>query len=102
RSMRAIHIGALTHEPGPTPEAAEGEPAVPAVPAATAEDTQRRLEQAVSRIRREVGRTLSGARTANPIEAVYVCGWELPDLIGTKVLDIPVYELDVFEADGGQ
>lgn len=102
RSMRAIHIGALTHEPGPAPEAAEGEPEVPATPASTPEDMQRRLEQAVSRIRREVGRTLSGARTANPIEAVYVCGWELPDLIGSKVLDIPIYELDVFEADGGQ
>jgi Tfp pilus assembly PilM family ATPase len=101
RSMRAIHIGALTHEPGPAAEAPEGTAAVVAAPTSP-EDLQRRLEQAVSRIRRELGRTLSGARTANPISAVYVCGWELPDLVGTKILDIPVYELDVFEEDGGQ
>ena len=102
RSMRAIHIGALTHEPGPSAEpAVEGAAAVVATPTSP-EDLQRRLEQAVSRIRRELGRTLSGARTANPIDAVYVCGWELPDLVGTQILDIPVYELDVFEQDGGQ
>ena len=45
---------------------------------------------------------MSGARTTNPLQAIYVCGWEVPDLIGTQVLDIPVYELDVFEKDGGQ
>ena len=101
RSMRAIHIGALTHEPGPAAEPVEGAAAVVATPSSP-EDLQRRLEQAVSRIRRELGRTLSGARTANPISAVYVCGWELPDLVGTKILEIPVYELDVFEEDGGQ
>ena len=61
----------------------------------------RRLEQAVARIRRELGRTLSGARTAHPIKAVYVCGWEVPNLIGTQVLDIPVYELDAFVEDSG-
>jgi hypothetical protein len=101
RSMRAIHIGALTHEPGPAAEPVEGAAAVVATPSSP-EDLQRRLEPAISRIRRELGRTLSGARTANPISAVYVCGWELPDLVGTKILEIPVYELDVFEEDGGQ
>lgn len=102
RSMRAIHIGALTHEPNAAPADAEGVPLEPLTAEASAEDAQRRLEQAVSRIRRELGRTLSGARTANPIEAVYVCGWELPDLVGSTLLDIPVYELDVFEEDSGQ
>jgi Tfp pilus assembly PilM family ATPase len=101
RSIRAIHIGALTHEPAASAAEAEGE-SPPPPPEASAEDTQRRLEQALSRIRRELGRTLSGARTANSISAVYVCGWELPDLIGTTIHDVPVYELDVFEEDTGQ
>jgi Tfp pilus assembly PilM family ATPase len=101
RSMRAVHIGALTHDPGVA--AVEGDPSeAPAVPAATPEESQRRLEQVVSRIRRELGRTLSAARTAHPIDAIYVCGWELPELVGTQIQDVPVYELDVFEADSGQ
>jgi hypothetical protein len=116
RSMRAIHIGALSHEPGkppPAPAAEEGdgegdgegevgetEPQEPLEE--DSEERQRLLELAVSRIRRELGRTVSGARTANPLAAIYVCGWELPDLVGTEVLDIPVYELDVFEEDSGQ
>jgi len=107
RSMRAIHIGALSHEPGKPPQeggapAEEGAEA-PAEPLeADPEERQRLLELAVSRIRRELGRTVSGARTASPIAAVYVCGWELPELVGTQVLDVPIYELDAFEEDSGQ
>jgi len=112
RSMRAIHLGALSHdvvgaeaeavepEPGATPESAPPGPPI-AVPT-TPEELQRLLAHAVSRIRRELGRTVSGARTSHPIDAIYVCGIELPDLIGTQVLDLPIYELDVFEADSGQ
>lgn len=114
KSMRAIHIGALTHDPGPvlaapgsptelgdllTPGA---EPPAPVELPVDEEELQRRLEQAVSRIRRELARTLSAARTEHPLEAIYVCGWELPDLVETTVHDVPVYELDVFEADSGQ
>lgn len=114
RSMRAIHLGALSHDTG-TPETetapaegveapAEGAAPKPAsnVGAHSPEELQRLLEHAVSRIRRELGRTVSGARTDNPIEAIYVCGIELPDLIGGTVLDLPIYELDVFEVDSGQ
>ncbi len=92
-AMRAIHIGALSHEPGKAEDAA---------PPSSPEERRRLLEQAVSRIRRELGRTVSGARTAHPIEAIYVCGWEMPELVGTQVMDVPVYELDVFEKDSGQ
>ncbi len=116
RSMRAIHIGALSHDPvaaeaepaapDAAPEAGTEASAAPSTPAiatpTTPEELQRLLEHAVSRIRRELGRTISGARTTHPIDAVYVCGIELPNLIGTKVLDLPIYELDVFEADSGQ
>lgn len=108
RSMRAIHIGALSHEPEQpaVEEVAEtepgGKPAPPPDPGMPAEELQRRLEHAVSRIRRELGRTVSGARTAHPLDAIYVCGIELPELVGTTVLDVPVYELDAFEADSGR
>lgn len=118
RSMRAIHIGALSHEPGKPSPGAEPDAPAAAMPeeAEAAEDSEaddlplvivdeeelkRMQEQAVRRIRRELGRTMSGARTANPIDAVYVCGWELPGLVGEPVLDVPVYELDVFEEDSG-
>lgn len=109
REMRAIHIGALSHEYPAAPaegeaapeggEAANGEPA-----AAVADpvELQRRLEQAIKRIRRELGRTVSAARTVHPIGAVYVCGLELPGLAGSKIQDAEVKVLDVFEADGGQ
>jgi hypothetical protein len=38
----------------------------------------------------------------HPIDAVYVCGLELPGLAGTRILDADVRILDVFEKDGGQ
>jgi Tfp pilus assembly PilM family ATPase len=108
KSIRAIHIGALSHDPAeaegaPSGEADDGqEPPEPPSPEIEAEERERRLEQVVSRIRRELGRTLSAARIENPVEAIYVCGWEVPNLIGTTLDEVPVYELDVFEADSGQ
>lgn len=112
RSMRALHMGALSEQTSaePAAPAAEGEaPAAPAEPAVASaplpedpDTMQRRLSNAAARIRRELGRALSGARTVNPIDAIYVSGIELPDLIGSQIQDVPVYVLDVFEEDGGQ
>ncbi|MBM3986402.1 MAG: hypothetical protein FJ294_00400 [Planctomycetes bacterium] len=107
RQMRAIHIGALTHEPvaapsGDAPPAEDSTEPAPPPPPADPIEAQRRQEQAVSRIRRELGRTLSGARTAHPLKAVYICGWEVPNLVGTQVLDTPVYELDAFVEESGK
>jgi Tfp pilus assembly PilM family ATPase len=114
REMRAIHIGALTWELA-TPVAAEedlaeGEPAektekaapVPVLetPADPAE-RQRRIEQAQKRIRRELGRTVSAARTAHPLQTIHVCGWNVPELVGSSILDVPVKLLECFEADSG-
>jgi Tfp pilus assembly PilM family ATPase len=111
REMRAIHIGALTWELA-TPVAAEEEPAegekpdkaagppvieTPADPAERA----RRIEQAQKRIRRELGRTISAARTAHPLQTIHVCGWEVPELVGSSILDVPVKRLECFEADSG-
>src|SRR6185436_16065628 len=102
RELRAIHLGALSHETaGPAAEveapAAEGETApAPPTTAIDAAERERRLDQAIRRIRRELGRTISAARTLFPIEAVYVCGFDLPGLEGTPILDVPVHRLDVF------
>jgi len=107
REMRVIHIGALTHDvPGaedsePAEEGAEPRALAPK-PEVDPIEAARRIDQATKRIRRELGRTLSGARTAHAIESIYVCGMELPGLVGSSVLDVPVYILDCFEEDGGQ
>lgn len=114
REMRVIHIGALSHEAtmAAEPPAAdeEGEESTEdsqepvAEPESTVDsfEVARRLEQTVKRIRRELGVTLSGARTIHPCDAIYVCGLELPGLIGSSVLDVPIYVLDCFDEDGGQ
>ncbi len=116
REMRVIHIGALTHEVLPSPEATaseeeggeasdeeqEAEESSAPNPEVDPIEASRRVDQAIKRIRRELGRTLSGARTLQEIEAIYVCGMELPGLVGSTVLDVPVYILDCFEEDSGQ
>jgi Tfp pilus assembly PilM family ATPase len=109
REMRAIHIGALTHDLPAV--AVEAEPAVDTVPPAEPlavlntpsdpDEAQRRTEQAIKRIRREVGRTVSASRTVHPIDSIYVCGFDLPGLQGSTILDVPIKVLDVFEKDGG-
>lgn len=106
REMRAIRIGAMAiepqaaaeGEPAPEPEAPPADPLEPRDP----EEAARRLEQAIKRIRRELGRTVSAARTLHPIDAVYVCGFELPGLVGSKIQDADVHALDVFQKDSGQ
>ena len=107
REMRAIHLGALSHELAP-PGGIEAE-AAPEAPAAEAQaagstndpaDVERRLDQVVRRVRRELGRTVSAARTLHPIEAIYVCGVEVPGLAEGQVLDVPIRPLDVFQAVG--
>lgn len=114
REFRVIHIGAMSHLAGELAaagateateeEEGEGAPAEgdAQVDALDPIEMSRRVDQAIKRIRREIGRTISAARTAQPIEAVYACGMELPGLIGSSVLDVPVYVLDCFEEDSGQ
>src|SRR5258706_9628068 len=99
REMRAIHIGALTSELS-SPVAAEGEqaegaeaekPAPPTVVEAPgdAAERQRRIEQAPKRTRRELGRTISAARTAHALAPIHVCGWDGPALVGSTSLQEP-------------
>ena len=112
REMRAIHIGALSHElPVTSPLAeiaeavapAEGDDTLPGlVETADPAESQRRLDQAIKRIRRELGRTVSATRTVHPIDSIYVCGFDIPGLVGSSILDVPIRVLDVFQEDGGQ
>jgi Tfp pilus assembly PilM family ATPase len=62
-------------------------------------EVERRLRQTVQRIRRELGRTVSGAQTTNDIEAIYICGQELPDLVRDELFDTPVRSLEVLTDD---
>jgi len=110
REMRAIHIGALSHEivqapekePEETGDKAEKKDKPEAPPSGTwldappdPDELQRRLEQTIKRIRRELGRTISATRTAHPIEAILVCGSDLPGLVGSSILDVPVKRLEL-------
>lgn len=105
--MRAIHIGAMTSEQSarkrPLEEESDDEDsAEETLTVADPLEIQRRLDQAVKRIRREIGRSVSAARTRNDIDSIFICGMELPGLVGNPILDVPVYLLDVFEEDSGQ
>lgn len=109
REMRAIHIGALSHEivQAPAAETEEGEKKeegkdAPAPATGTwldappdPDELQRRLEQTIKRIRRELGRTISATRTAHPIQAIYVCGLDVPGLVDSQILDLPVRRLEL-------
>ncbi len=110
REMRVIHIGALTHDVAQhgaaedlDVEDEEVEETLDFIPEELdPAERARRIDQAIKRIRRELGRTISAARTLHPIDAIYVCGMELPGLIGSDVQDVPIYLLDCFDEDGGQ
>ena len=109
REIRAIHLGAHSHELTPV-TVPEGEAA--ATPEGTATeapapggapdpaDVERRLDQVVRRVRRELGRTVSAARTVHPIDAIFVCGLEVPGLAEGQVLDVPIRPLEVFPGVG--
>jgi len=87
--LRAIRAGAA--QPRAADEG-EGEGSEPAGETPAASELERPAAS-VSRIRRELVRTLSGARTTNPIQSVYVCGRELPGLTGETLVDVPVEPL---------
>lgn len=117
REFRVIHIGAMTHLMRELDEVEGAEDAetevtfdadgneVPVEGGATPMtdiDMQRKVDQAVKRIKREIGRTISAARTPQDIEAIYVSGTEMPGLVGSEILGVPVYVLDCFDGDSGQ
>jgi hypothetical protein len=50
-------------------------------------------DQVLARMRREIARSISGARTLHPLERVLVAGYDMPGLIGSEIMDVPVEEL---------
>jgi hypothetical protein len=108
--MRVVHSGALGPESpeGTEGESAEGESAegesaegeAPQDESEVAREQGRASLEALRRIRRELGRSISAARTRNDIEVVYVCGLNLPGLVGESVMDIPVEEMSAFGPEG--
>ncbi len=100
REMRIIQTGALSYTPhGTPPSEDDSEDSEPTGP--------QRIERAgevVERLRRELARTVSAARTINELSAIHVCGYELPGLNMKAVLGLPVqfmdgYEVTEFEGD---
>ena len=114
RDMRAIPIGVLSHEIVQHVDREGDEGAdkaekkeeggektgtwLDAPP--DADELQRRLEQTIKRLRRELGRTVSATRTAHPIQTVLVSGMEVAGLVGSEILDVPVQRLEV-PVEGG-
>ncbi|MBK7878506.1 MAG: pilus assembly protein PilM [Planctomycetes bacterium] len=115
RDMRAIPIGILSHEVVHVDregeegaEKSEKKDEGDAAPATgtwldappDADELQRRLEQTIKRLRRELGRTVSATRTAHPISSILVCGMDVPGLVGSQILDVPVQHLEI-AVEGG-
>jgi Tfp pilus assembly PilM family ATPase len=103
QSMRAIRAGALplaaeaTGETVPVAPPEEGGDVELGLAPPESEDEPtrtRRLEQTAQRIVRELGRTLSAARTEHPIEAIYLSGYDLPGLWEERFFDVPTRVLE--------
>lgn len=110
RDMRAIPIGVLSHEivQHVDREGEEGGEKTEKKEEASGDATgtwldsppdpdevQRRLDQTIKRLRRELGRTVSATRTAHPIQAILVSGMEVGGLVDSQILDVPVKRLEV-------
>ena len=98
--MRVVHLGAFGADVprGSEEDSPEGEVGQDDAELDSQQDTI--SHEALRRIRRELGRSISAARTRNDIGAVYVCGQNLPGLVGESVMDIPVEELSAFGPEG--
>lgn len=98
-ALRAIRAGVYPQKIAPKdptadePLAADGD-AEPAAETGGMLDEQR-MEESARRIRRELTRTISGARLANEIGAVYLCGHALPGLAGETLDGIAIQPLEV-------
>lgn len=109
REMRTIQIGAYTgaHSahaaPAGTEDEGEGEAdedaELESEPPPSPEIEARRLSEIVGRIRRELARTVSAARTANELSGVYTCGFDLPGLCEDELLGVPVQPFGAFELE---
>ena len=53
-------------------------------------DSAAERDQVLVRMRREIARSISGARTLQPLERVLVAGYDMPGLIGSDIMEVPV------------
>ena len=105
RELRSIKQGAMTHIAPAAPVEEEGA----AAPDAEAEllekedafdepadegDVEAARAQVLARMQRELARSISGARTLQPLERVIVAGYDMPGLIGSEILDVPVVSIE--------
>jgi Type IV pilus assembly protein PilM len=124
REMRVIQVGALTYtshgtvpppaadgqEPDPDAESEEGaelEEDIEAAPEASSyssfgSQNIERADEVIARLRRELARTVSAARTANELEAVYICGYELEGMVGSEILGVPVQSFEAYQVDASE
>ncbi len=97
--VRAIRAGALPPRAKPAAEPApEGEAPDEPAEAAGGDDPAsalQRAEESAARVKREIGRTLSGVQTTNEIGAIYLCGHPLPGLAQATLFDLPVSQLQI-------
>lgn len=107
REMRVIQAGALSYTPNGVPptdtdegeESEEGEDGEAAADdwddyATDGPPEFQRVGEIVQRIRREIARTLSAARTVNELSGVYITGFVLPGLADEDILGVPVMLLE--------
>ena len=101
RELRSIKQGALTHLPKEAAQLVdEDEAEAEEQPLEIEEeasdetvDVEGQRLQVLARLRRELARSISGARTIKPLQTVLVAGYDMPGLIGVDILDTPVEEL---------
>ncbi len=95
--MRAIRAGGRPATPPPAAPAEGEEPPAEDAPAPQRDPAQDLAEaaQTAARIRREIVRTLSGARLAHPLEAIHVSGRPLAGIDDPDTFEVPVVALRV-------
>lgn len=93
RELRIIQTGALSYTSHGTMPA-EGEEEVEESDGPQAIE---RGEETVTRIRRELARTISAARTLNELGSVHVCGFVLPGMLDGEILGLPVVAIEDYE-----
>ncbi|MFT7670231.1 MAG: hypothetical protein ACI8X5_002939 [Planctomycetota bacterium] len=110
REMRVIQTGALTYTPyGVIPSDDDVEEEAPDADgeweggSAGPPEIGRRGE-VVQRIRRELARTISAARTVSELRTIYVSGFSLPGMLDEDILGVPVvamegFDLEIFEGN---
>jgi Tfp pilus assembly PilM family ATPase len=99
REMRIIQTGALSYTPhGVVPSDEEGEHKE-----STGPQKIERADEVVARLRRELARTVSAARTINELTGLHVCGFVLPGILEGDVLGLPIMPYDncaILESEG--